>query len=119
VAKSSVELIHELTTEVRLLNSRNGWLVTQLSDQKSDQKAADLQRQAEIAELRKENADLRLELAAARADAHREIDLLKQQLQEVVKKADLADSRRWSLLLALFGTVLTLAAGLVLALVRK
>ena len=111
MAKSSVELIRELTVDVRLMGSRNEWLAAQLADQK----AMDQQQQAEITELRKENADLRLQIAEAR----REIDLLKQQLQEVVKKVDTADSRRWTLVLALFGAVMSLAAGLIVSLTRK
>ena len=83
MAKSPGEHIRELTTDVRVLESANESLRAQLVELKS----ADQKLQAETADLRRELADARQETA-----------LVKQLLQEHIKKTDLADSRRWGII---------------------
>ncbi len=73
------------------------------------------QRKTADERLREENIQLRRELAEAR----QEIALVKQSLQEHIKKTDLADSRRWGLIVLVLGGIFPLVTGLIVTLVRK
>jgi hypothetical protein len=136
VAKSPSEQIRDLGLEMRALQEREHVL----RDQFADLKAADEKR-------REENEDLRHELALelrslkerdatrerdvarlrddlteernARAAIEKENAILKQQLQDHIKQVELWDNRRWSLIVLLIGTILSLASGLIVTLARK
>jgi predicted nucleic acid-binding Zn-ribbon protein len=104
VAKSPNEQIRELTTDVRVLEAGNEALRAQLADLNT----ADQRQQEEVTRLRSELAESRQEVA-----------VLKQQLQDHIKQTDLADGRRWALIVLLLGAVLSLASGLIVSLTRK
>jgi hypothetical protein len=104
VAKSSAEQFRDMAIQIEILRERDAARVRELKDLSDD--SSDLE-----TELTKErDARQRLEL---------EVASLKQQLQDHVKHTELSDTRRWSLILALLGAVLSLASGLIVALARK
>ena len=111
MAKTPTEQIRELTTDVRVLEAGNGSLREQVAHLKN----TDAQQQGEIAALRNENTDLRRELGETRV----ELAVLRQQLQDHIKRADLADSRRWGLIILALGAIFSLATGLIVTLARK
>ena len=98
------EEIHELRTELRVLVERDARREAELADRK----VADEKRRQEIVELQKN-------LAASR----QETAVLKQQLTDHVKQVEVWDGRRWAMFIVLVGAVLSLAAGLVVALAKK
>ena len=98
------EEIHELRTELRVLVERDARREAELADRK----VADEKRRQEIVELQKD-------LAASR----QETAVLKQQLTDHVKQVEVWDGRRWAMFIVLIGAVLSLAAGLVVALAKK
>ena len=104
MAKSAPELIRELTTDLRVQEER----LESLQDEMVQRKAADEKRREENIQLRRESAEARQETA-----------VLKQQLQDHIKRTDLADSRRWGLVVLLLGAVLSLASGLIVTLTKK
>ena len=104
MAKSAPELIRELTTDLRVQEER----LESLQDEMVQRKAADEKRREENIQLRRESAEARQETA-----------VLKQQLQDHIKRTDLADSRRWGLVVLLLGAVLSLASGLIVTLAKK
>ena len=97
MAKSPSEQIHELFVEVGILRERDDTRRREWDELKSELKD-------------ERNARQRLEI---------EVSALKQQLQDHIKHTELSDTRKWSLILALFGAVLSLASGLIVALARK
>jgi predicted nucleic acid-binding Zn-ribbon protein len=104
VAKSPTEHIRELSVEIRAITERE----SALRDQFTDLKERDEKREKENAELRRELTDVRQENA-----------VLRQQLQDHIKQTDLADNRRWALIVLLLGAVLSLASGLIVTLAKK
>ena len=104
MAKSPGEQVRELALEMRGLAERETTLRTLVAELRS----ADEKRREEVAVLRKELAEARQENA-----------VLRQQLQDHVRQVELWDGRRWGLFVLLFGTVLSLASGLIVALNRK
>lgn len=104
MAKSAPELIRELTTDLRVQEER----LESLQDEMVQRKAADEKRREENIQLRRESAEARQETA-----------VLKQQLQDHIKRTDLADGRRWGLVVLLLGAVLSLASGLIVTLAKK
>jgi flagellar biosynthesis GTPase FlhF len=111
VAKSPTEQVRELALEVRAIAERERAVREYLADLK----ARDEKREREIENLRKENAELRREVS----DSRQETAVLKQLLNDHVKKTETQEARRWTIVLALLGGVLTLATGSILTLLRK
>jgi hypothetical protein len=97
VAKSPTEQIKELALEFRSLKER------------------DATRERDVAQLQDELTEER----NARVALERENAILKQQLQDHIKQVELWDNRRWSLIVLLIGTILSLASGLIVTLARK
>jgi hypothetical protein len=102
------EALHQLRVELRGLTERNAF------------------QERETARLREELARERGEREKereARAALEKEHAVLRQQLQDHIKQAELRDSRRWGLFIALagvlLGAVLSLASGLIVTLARK
>lgn len=115
MAKTPTEHIRDLTAQVRVLEDRDAArrealkdLKGRLEQQEAEQKAADEKFRDEVIQLRSESADARQETA-----------LVKQLLQEHIKRFDLADSRRWALVILALGAIFSLATGLIVTLVRK
>jgi hypothetical protein len=90
-------------------------------------KAADLT--VELAVLRESLANVRQELSeikgkllASEAAVHglqQEMAVLRQRLDDHLKRVDLWDNRRWGVIGLFIGSVVSLVANLVIALVRK
>lgn len=97
MAKSPSEQIRDLVADLKVLTER------------------DDNRRRELEKLGAKVETLQVELAAERAERA----ALKQQLVDHIKHADLVDGRRWTLVLALFGAVLSLASGLIVTLAKK
>jgi uncharacterized protein YlxW (UPF0749 family) len=101
VAKSPTEVARELALEVSVLKER------------------DATRTRDVAQLRDELTKER----EARTKLESEVSALKQQLQDHIEHTDTGDTRRWglvvALVVALFGALCSLAAGLIVALARK
>jgi predicted nucleic acid-binding Zn-ribbon protein len=104
VAESPTEQMRELALEFRAVVERESVLRSNVANLK----ARDEKLQDENTAPRRELSDVRQELAAPR-----------QQLLGHVKQPNLSDGRRWTLILALLGAVLSPASGPVVALVRK
>ncbi|MBA4067008.1 MAG: hypothetical protein C0501_25520 [Isosphaera sp.] len=104
MAKSPTEQIRDLTVDIRVLEQR----ADNLLEESKNQKANDLKRQDEVAELRRE-------LAAAR----QENAVLRQQFQDHLAQYQEWDRRRWGLIVLLIGTVFSLASGLIVTLAKK
>jgi predicted nucleic acid-binding Zn-ribbon protein len=115
VAKSPAEQFRDLALELRGVTEREA----ALRDHIGDLRQRDGKHENEIRELRKENADLRLAVAEARAAAQTEIATLRQQLQGLLAQFQEAERRRWSMVVAFLGALLALASGLIVALARK
>ena len=103
-ADGTGERIHQLATELRILQERDA----RREADAAERKAHDEKRLDEIAELRRE-------LAAAR----QENAVLRQQLQDHVAQYQEWDRRRWGLIVLLIGTVFSLASGLIVTLAKK
>lgn len=97
MAKSQVEQIRDLVADLKVLSDR------------------DENRRREFDKLTAKVESLQAELTAER----QERAALKQQLSDHIKHTELSDSRRWALILALFGASLSLASGLIVTLARK
>ena len=86
-----------------------------------DREAAARDRE-QLAQVRKE---LEEERATARqrdrelADARQEIALLRQKLDDHLKRVEVWSGRLWALITVLIGAVLTLASGLIVTLAKK
>lgn len=97
MAKSAAEQVRELVTELRILTERD-----ENRRQDVERLVARLDRKdQEVADLRQENA------------------LLRQQLDDHLKRAEVWAGRLWTLVTVLVGALLTLASGLIVALNRK
>ncbi|MBN9122675.1 MAG: hypothetical protein J0I06_26600 [Planctomycetes bacterium] len=115
MAKSPIEVVRDLMTQVRVLEERDGARRAELeelkevvSKEREERKAADEKRRDELTQLRRELSDARQEMAA-----------LKQQFQDHFTQYQEWDRRRWGLIVVLVGAVLSLASGLIVALARK
>ena len=113
------QYVHDLIASVKLLNEQ----VANLR-----QETDDLGKTTEA--LRQANADLRREvlteltvksdgLKDMLAEVRREAAVLKQQVGEQSKRAEEWDRRGWGLMVLLIGAVLSLAAGLIVALAKR
>lgn len=115
MAKSPADSITDLTAQVRVLEERDATRRTEMQEAKAllqrerdERTAADEKHRAEVADLRRELADARQETA-----------VLKKLLEEHIKKTDLADSRRWGLIILALGAIFSLASALIVSLTRK
>lgn len=115
MAKSSVELIRDLQRPCDVLTERDGNrrervedLVADLEKEQAERKAAEQKHSAEVTEIRRELADARQETA-----------VLKKLLDEHIKKVDLADNRRWGMVVLALGAIFSLATGPVVSLTKK
>jgi len=52
-------------------------------------------------------------------DGRREFKVLKHRFEDYVKRMEIWDNRRWGLIMLMAGALLSLAAGLIVALVRR
>lgn len=115
MAKSSVELIRDIQRQCDVLTERDSnrrerveGLATDLEQEQVERTAADEKHRTGVVELRRELADARQEAA-----------VLKKLLEEHIKKTDLADSRRWGLIVLALGAIFSLATGLIVSLTKK
>lgn len=97
MAKSPAERFQELNIEINALRER------------------DTARKDALSELKSELKDER----DARHKVELELADLKRQFQDHLAQYQEWDKRRWTLILALLGSVLALASGLTIALVKK
>ncbi|HEY1189230.1 MAG TPA: hypothetical protein VGE74_16375 [Gemmata sp.] len=97
MAKSPSEQIRDLVSDLKVLTER------------------DDNRRREVEKLSAKVETLQTELAAER----QERAALKQQLQDHIKQTEQLELRRWGLVLALLGAVLSLASGLIVTLAKK
>lgn len=102
MAKSPADHIRELTAEVAILRERDATRLRELD------RLRDAQREFEADLDQQRDSRQRLELAD-----------LKRQFQDHIALYQEWDKRRWALILALLGSVLALASGLTIALVKK
>jgi hypothetical protein len=97
VAKSTAEQLRELASDLRLLADRDDTRRVEV-ERLRDRADAD---RAELAALRQENA------------------VLRQRIDDHLKRYELWEARRWGFVMALVGAVLSLASGLIVTLARK
>ena len=109
------ELVRDLTQNVAGLVERDATRRFELEELKGRFRQEVGERRVAEEKARDEATQLRRELA----DARQETALVKQLLQEHIKKTELADSRRWGLVVLSLGAIFSLTAGLILALVKK
>ena len=79
-------------------------------------------RHAEIKELFKDDEKLLDEIKTLRVDVtemQKETALLRQRLDEHLKRVEKWDTRFWGLIVVLVGALLSLSAGLIVVLVKK
>lgn len=76
-------------------------LLKQLAKEFDEQKALNEKHREDISSLRQENA------------------LLRQRLDDHLKRVELWDNRRWGLIVLMAGALLSLASGLIVTLARK
>jgi len=76
-------------------------LLKQLAKEFDEQKAPNEKHREDISSLRQENA------------------LLRQRLDDHLKRVELWDNRRWGLIVLMAGALLSLASGLIVTLARK
>lgn len=104
MAKSPADHIRELTAEVAILRERDATRLRELDRLRDAQREFE----ADLDQQRDSRQRLELELAD-----------LKRQFQDHLAQYQEWDKRRWTLILALLGSVLALACGLTIALVKK
>lgn len=97
MAKSPSEQLREIALELRTLRER------------------DATRERDVVLLREEVVEER----KARTSLEKENAVLKQLLQDHIKRVEVWDGRRWGLIVLLVGAVLSLSSGLVISLARK
>lgn len=97
MAKTIAELQREITSTVGTITAR----IDELREEVGEQQSA------------------REKLAEAVHELRRDVDLLKQRLEDHLKRVETWDSRRWALIVLLAGALLSLASGLVLLLLRR
>ena len=97
MAKSPSEQIRELVAELKILAER------------------DENRRRDVERLTRKSEDLPAELALLR----QENAVLRQRLDDHLKRVETWSARLWALVSVLIGAVLSLASGLIVTLVRK
>lgn len=97
MARTQSDQIRELQLEVRALQERDEY------------------RDRELTRFIDDMSETKRELAASRQDNA----VLRQLVQDHIAQYQEWDRRRWALILALVGTVFTLASGLIVTLAKK
>lgn len=108
MAKSPTEQFREVMMELATITER----LNNFRDSMGEQRSANVRSADKVAELTTQIADIRQEIA-----------LLRQRLDDHLKRIETWDTRRWGLIaalvVALFGAALSLASGLIVTLARK
>ncbi|HET6573224.1 MAG TPA: hypothetical protein VFG68_06455 [Fimbriiglobus sp.] len=104
MAKSSTEQIREVAMELATITER----LNNFRDSLSERRLANEKLAEKMAELAIQTTDLRQEIA-----------LLRQRLDDHLKRVEEWDRRRWMLYGLLIGAILSFVANLIVALVRK